>query len=134
MSKYLIDTDWAINYLRGKTVFIKTIDDLRKEGLAISTITIAELYEGVYRNPNPERKEMAMLNFMEGFRTLSITRPVARLFGQKRAELHRIGFTVGDMDLLIACVAEYHGLTLLTNNRKHFQMVPGDIRLLSIPV
>ena len=79
MSKYLIDTDWAINYLRGKTVFIKAIDDLRKEGLAISTITLAELYEGVYRNPNPERKETAMLNFMEGFRTLSITRPVAWL-------------------------------------------------------
>jgi len=31
-----------------------------------------------------------------------------------------MGFTVSDFDLLIACVAEYHGLMILTNNRKHF--------------
>ncbi|WP_157834903.1 hypothetical protein [Desulfofalx alkaliphila] len=45
MAKYLIDTDWAINYLRGKPDFIKAIDEYRKEGIAVSTITIAELYE-----------------------------------------------------------------------------------------
>lgn len=132
MANYLIDTDWAISYLRGKPAFIKAIDELRKEGIAISTITIAELYEGVYRNPNPEKKEMALLDFLEGLQTLSVTRPVAKLFGQKRAELHRAGFTVGDMDLLIACVAERHNLTVLTNNCKHFQMVPGNLEIISI--
>ncbi|PHJ38061.1 hypothetical protein P378_12015 [Desulforamulus profundi] len=134
MLKYLLDTDWAVYYLRGKEAFVKAIDELRGEGIAISTISIAELYEGVYRNPNPEKKEIILLNFLEGLRTLTVTKPVARLFGQKRAELYKMGFTVGDLDLFIACVAEYYNLTILTNNRKHFERVPGIKEIISVPV
>ena len=134
MAKYLLDTDWAINYLRGKTTYVKAIDEFRKEGIAISTISIAELYEGVYRSPNPEKKEITLLNFLEGLKILTVTKPVSRIFGQKRAELHKMGFTVNDMDLLIACIAEYYGLTILTNNRRHFEKVPGIGELISIPV
>lgn len=134
MVKYLLDTDWAIYYLRGKEAFVKAIDEYRKEGIAISMISIAELYEGVYRSRRPEEKETALIDFLEGFKTVGITKPVARLFGSKRAELREMGFTVSDFDLLIACVAEYHGLVLLTNNRKHFEKVPGVKELISLPV
>lgn len=134
MAKYLLDTDWAVYYLRGKEAFVRAIDEYRIEGIAISTISIAELYEGVYRSPKPEEKEMILIDFLEGFRTVSITRPIARLFGMKRAELRKMGFTVSDLDLLIACVAEYHSLSILTNNRKHFEKIPGVKELISLPV
>ena len=134
IAKYLLDTDWAVYYLRGKTLFVNSIDQFQREGLAISIISIAELYEGVYWSSNPEKKEIALLNFLEGLRIFSFTKPVARLFGQKRAKLRNMGFTIGDMDLLIACIAEYHSLTILTNNRKHFERVPGNIELLSLPL
>ena len=132
MAKYLLDTDWAINYLRGKEPFVLTIDEYRKEGVAISTISIGELYEGVFRNPNPKQKEIGLLDFLEGFRTINITKPVARLFGKNRADLREAGYTVSDFDLLIACVAEYHGLKILSNNRKHFEKVPGSIEIISL--
>jgi tRNA(fMet)-specific endonuclease VapC len=32
---------------------------------------------------------------------------------------------IGDMDLLIAATALQHGLTLLTNNRSHFERLEG---------
>ena len=134
MAKYLLDTDWAIYYLRGKDLFVKTVDELRKEGIAISTISVAELYEGVFRNPMPEKKEVILLNFLEGLRVINITKPVARLFGKKRAELKVKGFTVSDLDLLIACVADYHDLTILTNNKKHFERIPDIKGLVSLPV
>ncbi len=134
MVKYLMDTDWAVYYLRGKEAFVKAIDEYRKEGIAISMVSIAELYEGVYRSRKPEEKETALIDFLEGFKTVGITRPIARLFGRKRAELREMGFTVSDFDLLIACVAEYHGLLILTNNRKHFVKVPGVKELISLPV
>lgn len=114
--------------------FIKAIDDYRNEGIIISTISIAELYEGVYRSPKPEEKELILTDFLEGFRTVGVTKSIARLFGRKRAELKKMGFTVSDFDLLIACVAEYHGLSILTNNRKHFEKIPGVIELISLPV
>ena len=130
--KYLLDTDWAVYYLRGKKPFVNAIDQFRREGLAISTISIAELYEGVYRSTDPEKKEIALLNFIDGLRTFSLTEPVARLFGQKRAKLRNTGITVSDMDLLIACIAEHQSLVILTNNRKHFELVPGNIELFSL--
>ena len=134
MVRYLLDTDWAIYYLRGKDVFVKTIDEFRKEGIAISTISVAELYDGVFRNPIPDKKEIILLDFLEGLRIINVTKPVARIFGKKRAELKEKGFTVSDFDLLIGCVADYHGLTILTNNKKHFEKIPGIKELVSLPV
>ena len=32
---------------------------------------------------------------------------------------------IGDMDLLIAATAIRHDLTLLTNNRRHFERIPS---------
>ena len=133
IAKYLLDTDWAVYYLRGKTLFVNSIDQFQREGLAISIISIAEYFmRGFIGSSNPEKKEIALLNFLEGLRIFSFTKPVARIFGQKRAKFRNMGFTIGDMDLLIACIAEYHSLTILTNNRKHFERVPGNIELFSL--
>jgi Predicted nucleic acid-binding protein, contains PIN domain len=51
--KYLLDTSWVIHYLRGKEKVVKKLLSLRTEGLAASIITLAELYEGVFRSINP---------------------------------------------------------------------------------
>ena len=36
-----------------------------------------------------------------------------------------LGRPIGDMDLLIAATALRHELTLLTNNRRHFNRIPS---------
>jgi predicted nucleic acid-binding protein len=38
---------------------------------------------------------------------------------------------VGDLDLLIGATALHHDLTLLTNNRRHFERIEG-IRIESV--
>jgi predicted nucleic acid-binding protein len=45
---YLIDTDWVIHYLNGHKEIVQKLKSLKKEGLALSVISLAELYEGVY--------------------------------------------------------------------------------------
>ena len=130
--KYLVDSDWAVFYLRGKELFVKTIDDYRKEGIVISTVSIAELYEGIFRNPEPEKKEIVLNEFLRGFIAIDISKPIARIFGKRRAELRKKGLTVSNFDLLIACTAEYYNLTILTNNRKHYEKVPGVKELVSL--
>lgn len=132
--KYLLDSDWAIYYLRGKETFVKAIDKYRQEGIAISMVSIAELYEGVFWSPKPEEKEIILIDFLEGFTAINLSRPIARLFGKKRAELRGKGLTVNNLDLLIACTAEYHQLTILTNNTKHFEKVPGIGKIISLKV
>ena len=44
---YLLDTDWAINYLKGDDVTIGRIDGLLPQGVGLSVISLAELYEGL---------------------------------------------------------------------------------------
>ena len=42
--KYLVDTTWIIEYLRGSQEIVQRLDSLRHEGLAVGIISVAELY------------------------------------------------------------------------------------------
>ena len=44
---YLIDTDWVIHHLNGNTDVMARLEALHSEGLGLSVIALAELYEGV---------------------------------------------------------------------------------------
>ena len=48
-----------------------------------------------------------------------------RLFGRERGRLRSTGKMVADFDLLIGATALRHDLTLLTNNRRHFEIIEG---------
>jgi tRNA(fMet)-specific endonuclease VapC len=122
---YLVDTDWAIHYLNGREEIVNKLRSLRKEGLAISVISLAELYEGVYYSTNPADTEKALNYFLTGVSILGIEEEVCKVFGRERGRLRREGKTVSDFDLLIASTCLRWNLTLLTNNRKHYEAVKG---------
>lgn len=58
-AKYLVDTDWAVYYLRGKEPYVTHLKKYLDEGLGISVISLAKLYEGegVFRASNWQEKE-----------------------------------------------------------------------------
>ena len=60
---YLVDTDWLINSYRGTHLATETIRRLRPERLAVSIITVGELYEGAMTSSNPE-DELAVFNHL----------------------------------------------------------------------
>ena len=44
---YLVDTDWVIHYLHHHTGIVQRLQDLQQqEGLALTLISLAELYDG----------------------------------------------------------------------------------------
>ncbi len=43
---YLVDTTWIIEYLRGNGQIVRRLRSMRTEGLAVSVVSLAELYEG----------------------------------------------------------------------------------------
>ena len=51
--------------------------------------------------------------------------------GLARGRLRAARMVVGDFDLLIGATALRHNLTLLSNNRRHFELVEG-LRLQSL--
>ncbi len=128
IAKYLVDTDWVVFYLRGREPYVYSLQGLRKEGLAVSIISIAELYEGVFRAESRQAREEGLARFLTGVVIADLNIGVARVFGQLRAELRQQGLTVADLDLLIGSTALYYDFVLLTNNRRHYEKIPG-IRL-----
>ncbi len=115
--KYLLDTNQVVYYLRQETRVIDDLQSRRGEGLAVSIISVAELYEGIFRATNPEGAERALKDFLSEVTVLSIDEEVARIFGQERARLRQVGMPMSDLDLLIAATALRHDLTLLTADR-----------------
>jgi tRNA(fMet)-specific endonuclease VapC len=56
---------------------------------------------------------------------IGVDEKTARLFGKERGRLRAEGKRVADFDLLIGVTARQHQLTLLTNDRRHFEDIEG---------
>ena len=120
-AKYLVDTDWAIHYFNGHAGITQRLQALQPAGLALSVVSLAELYEGVLYSTTPDEDERALKDFLGVVELVGIDDSTAQRFGQERGRLRARGLLIGDFDLLIGVTALAHGLTLLTNNRKHFE-------------
>lgn len=123
--RYLIDTDWVIHYLNGKKGIVRKLNELRVEGLALSVVCLAELYEGVFYSKDPDASLQGLKDFLEDVPVLDVDDDICREFGKERGRLRRQGNMIGDFDLLIASSCLSHDLILLTNNVRHFERVDG---------
>lgn len=117
--KYLVDTDWVIDHLSGKEKVTKKLEELAPQGLALSIVSLAELYEGVYYSRDPIQSERVLREFLTPDLTVvGVDEEICKIFGRERGRLRRRGKSIGDFDLLIASTCLRYGLTLLTNNRE----------------
>jgi tRNA(fMet)-specific endonuclease VapC len=123
---YLIDTDWVIDHFHHIERVTRRLEELAPQGLALSIISLAELYEGVYYARDPNQSEAVLQRFLTpSLSVLGIDEETCKIFGRERGRLRAAGLTIGDFDLLIAATALQYDLTLLTNNRRHFERVEG---------
>lgn len=123
--QYLVDTDWVIHYLNGREDIVNRLHTLRPDGLGLSVIALGELYEGVYYSRDPEKDEQGLNDFLRGVTVLGIDEETSRIFGRERGRLRQSGQLIGDIDLLIAATALQYDVTLLSNNRRHFERIDG---------
>lgn len=123
--QFLVDTDWVIDYLNGIQAVAQRFDELRAQGIGLSVVSLAELYEGVLGAADPEADESALTDFLADVDVLAIDPTVCRIFAEERRRLRSTGTLISDLDLLIGATAVRHGLTLLTNNRRHFSRLQG---------
>ena len=90
------------------------------ESLAISVVTLDEVFFGLTMKPNPR-----VLGWFETFverhcQVLEVTAPIARQAGILRGQLGLRGRPRTQADMLIAATAAQHGLTLATRNQRDF--------------
>lgn len=123
--QYLLDTDWVIDHLNGIPRTVNILEGFLPSGVGISIISLAEVYEGIYGSRNFLGQEQAFQEFLSLLEILDLDQEICRIFARERRRLRSIGALIGDLDLLIGATAVHHNLTLLTNNRRHFQRIDG---------
>ena len=129
--RYLVDTDWVIHALHGNIAVIQRLEEMTDEGVGISVISTAELYQGVFYSDNPQANEVLLLEFLSGYDVVQVDDDICRLFARERGRLKAAGTPISDLDLLIGCTAVRHGLVLLSNNRGHFERLE-DLNIISV--
>ena len=105
---YLIDSDWVADALKGRSSATTLLTSVLPSGLAISTITFGEIYEGIHYGTNPQHYQRVFRQFLRGVRVLPVTRSVAKEFAIARGQLRRQGQLLPQPDLLIAATAIRH--------------------------
>jgi tRNA(fMet)-specific endonuclease VapC len=131
MSKYLLDTNICVHFLRGKYNFDKKFREIGIENCFISEITIIELAYGV------ENSDIAFkLKQIESFEKLKLLfagriLPIiscTALYAQNRVRLRKLGKSISDFDLLIGCTSLSFGLIMVSENVSEFERIE-DIQL-----
>jgi len=95
------------------------------KGLAISVISVGEIYDGLYGSDKMEEQERIFLDFLGNVENLDIDPEVAKVFGKIRHNLRKEGRIIDNFDLLIASTCLSHGITLVTGNIEHFKKIKG---------
>jgi predicted nucleic acid-binding protein len=98
---------------------------LLPQGIGISIISLAEIYTGIYRLQNPEKKLEDLKEFLFFVPVVFIDEETAKIFGKENSRLRQAGEGIDGFDLLIASTCLRFNLILLTQNRRHFDRVKG---------
>ena len=122
--KYLVDSDYVADYLKGRPTATDLLGVLFQDGMAMSIITFAEVYEGIYYGHHRTHYTKIFHRFLKGVSVLGITRSIAKQYARMRGELGRKGQLIDQPDLFIAATAIHHNLTLVTRNLKDFERIP----------
>lgn len=126
---YLLDTNILIDFLDGVP---SVIDHVLKAGINacyISSVSIHELYYGAYLAKEKKleyyEKEINKINkLIEYFDVLNLSEK-AEQYGQIKYSLKKKGEMIDEFDMLIAGQALSEGLTVVTDNVKHFNRIAG---------
>ena len=120
---WLLDTNVLIHAVHGRPPGVRAhLQRQSPEDVAVSSITVAELWYGADRSVNPARKRDAWRTALEPFEIIAFDRNAAEQHARIRHLLrHR---PIGERDLLIASIALARDLTLVTHNAAEFSRVP----------
>lgn len=124
--KFLLDTNICIYALKNKPP--EVLERLRAVGadaVAISVITMLEIRQGAEKSQHPKKTHKRLDPFLAPLTILPFDEEAASEGARIRAHLERQGTPIGDLDSLIAAHAIARGLTLVTNNLREFNRVPG---------
>ncbi len=116
----LIDTDMCIEILRGNKDVIKEREK-SDETIAISFMTITELYYGAEKSQNSPKNIGIVDAFLLTVIIINTDLEILKKFGELKHILYKNNFLLPDADILIAATTFTKCSKLVTGNTKHFK-------------
>jgi tRNA(fMet)-specific endonuclease VapC len=120
----MLDTNTVIFALRGPTEVLRRRLSEHTNSMAISTVSVSELFFGVARSSKPAHNQRAVREFLALLDVLAFDQEAAEHAGDIRASLAGSGQPIGGYDSLIAGHARSRGMAIVTNNVREFERVP----------
>lgn len=119
-----LDSNIVVAYLNGHR---GVCDQLKRhgDGCAISAIVLAELRYGAWNSTRQQKNLQAIDEFLALVRVADFDSICADIYGRTRVTMRRAGNEPPRLDLLIAATALTRGATLVADNTRDFEHIPG---------
>jgi tRNA(fMet)-specific endonuclease VapC len=121
----VLDTDVVSFIFKKKEPYSVFVPFLINKVLAISFITMAELYHGIYKDHWGETKTASLQNLLHHYILLPFDQGLCLEWANIKSDCESSGYQIEDSDCWIAACAKYYNCALATNNARHFIHVKG---------
>lgn len=123
--RYMLDTNICIYAIKKRPASVlAALRQHAPRGLGVSIVTVAELEYGAHKSGSA-RNLAALQQFLEPLTLADFDRAASAAYGLLRAGLEAAGTPIGPLDTQIAAHALSLGVTLVSNNTREFERVPG---------
>lgn len=124
--RYLLDTCVISDFIKNEPGTQIRLKQTPPTAIAVSIITVMELYYGLALNPQRAQKiEFTIAQFLATISIIPLTHAEAQQAARIRAKLKTQGQPIGPYDILIAATALEHQLIMVTANQQEFNRVSG---------
>lgn len=134
MNVILLDTNIVSFLFKGDSRAKSYAPYLQGQRLAISFMTVAELYQwAAIRRWGTRRIKQLEQTLMTNYTVLSFDVALCQKWGELRAKRRAIGKPISPEDAWVAATALQYDLPLITHNPKDFERIPGLEIITTVP-
>jgi predicted nucleic acid-binding protein len=123
--KIIIDTNIVSYVMRGSAEAWGYAAHLKGKLIAISFVTVGELYYGAEKGNWGQKKRLQLETAIKNYVVIPYDHEIAKQYGKVVAERQRLGRPISFNDAWIAACALRHDTPLVTHNLKDFEAISG---------
>jgi len=123
---YLLDTNILIYAQKKRSpIVLSNIKTKDPSVLFVSIFSVAEMIFGCKKSLQPTQNHRALLEFLLPFSILNFEQEDCDKYGEIRYFLESNGTPIGTIDTFIGSMAVARDMTVVTNNVREFERIPG---------
>jgi tRNA(fMet)-specific endonuclease VapC len=124
--RYMLDTNICIYIAKHQPPEVKAHFERLKPGqLVMSAITYGELSYGASKSRQKAKAVAQLEELVQDIPAVDLDSRAGQVYGEIRAALEQQGRLIGNNDIWIGAHALAMNLTLVTNNEREFNRIPG---------